>query len=499
MLSARVMNRLLTLCLLLVMTGCDCGKGRVVGANNGAIQVNLIGVEPEGVTLAVAAIGPASTQEKSDLIATLPFALRIEQLMPATYVVRASSVSSAGATLQTVEQPGVMVSTGGVTEVTIDLSKRQVMVPAESCDGVDNDEDGEIDEALDLPICVLCQAGVMTGAGDDARCGAIPCSGLDHVDVHGDLSPGGEATCVANRHGPMTTARCAGPQACAAPNGPFCPEGSDTVLATKRVCESMINCESGRPVIDRVTNGTPCGSQKICDNGACVVIDAGVIDAGVPEVDAGVTDRFGCADGTREGFQSLSAYPAIAGCSGAWTIPGVTAASAPGCGRASGNTGTNREGVGCASADLCSAGWHLCRGKDEVAAKANNSCADAVPAGAPANSLFFAVVQNSVNNTTCDSSTSSNDVFGCGNLGIQLQAAKNCGPLTRALASTQAGSCGFNQAEPNLGPWQCVGGTMSHLAEGSIVTKSGCPNSSCQYDGNAIGNADKGGVLCCRD
>jgi hypothetical protein len=231
------------------------------------------------------------------------------------------------------------------------------------------------------------------------------------------------------------------------------------------------------------------------------VVDAGVpFDAGQPVIDAGVmVDRIGCSDGTREGFQSMTSYVGIAACSGAWTVPGVLATSTPSCGRASGNTGTNREGAGCASADLCSVGWHVCRGKDEVSLKANGSCADAVPAGAAANSLFFAVVQNSVNNTTCDTSTSTNDVFGCGNLGIQLQAAKNCGPLTRALASTQAGSCGFNEAEPNLGPWQCIGGATSHLSEGSVVTKAGCPNGSCMFDGHAVANADKGGVLCCRD
>ena len=31
----------------------------------------------------------------------------------------------------------------------------------------------------------------------------------------------------------------------------------------------------------------------------------------------------GCADGQREGFTDLAMYPDIAGCSGAWTIPGI--------------------------------------------------------------------------------------------------------------------------------------------------------------------------------
>ncbi len=76
---------------------------------------------------------------------------------------------------------------------------------------------------------------------------------------------------------------------------------------------------------------------------------------------------------------------------------------------------------------------------------------------------------------------------------------KNCQPLNRVLASMHAGTCGFNEAEPPLGPWQCMGDSDSHLHEGALVTKSGCGSGSCSYDGNPVGNSDKGGVLCCRD
>src|SRR5262249_10188320 len=43
----------------------------------------------------------------------------------------------------------------------------------------------------------------------------------------------------------------------------------------------------------------------------------------------------GCADGQREGFRNLTTYPNIAGCSGAWTIPGIHGSNpgiAPACG-----------------------------------------------------------------------------------------------------------------------------------------------------------------------
>jgi hypothetical protein len=194
------MRASLLLCLaVFAVSACDCGKGRIVGANGGGVRVKLIGVEPEAVTLRLALVGPASTTDKDAFIATVPLTVLVDSLMPATYVLRASSVGSQGAVLQTVEQPNVMVSTGGVTEVTIDLSKPMVILPPESCNGLDDDGDEQIDEELDLPVCVVCTAGQMTAALDDARCGAIACDGLDHVDVHGDPTAAGTATCEIGR------------------------------------------------------------------------------------------------------------------------------------------------------------------------------------------------------------------------------------------------------------------------------------------------------------
>lgn len=241
-----------------------------------------------------------------------------------------------------------------------------------------------------------------------------------------------------------------------------------------------------------------------------------VVDTELPDSDPGTeldteadtepdTDppdpEIGCADGAREGFLDLGAHPSIAGCAGAWTVGGVTRAHlVPTCGRAAGDDGSHREGTGCSAADVCAPGWHVCEGKTEVALRAPGGCGAAVPAGAPDKSLFFAVQQHSQSGSVCDDARpEANDVFGCGNLGNALDASKNCGPLNRVLASTQANSCGFNEAEPNLGPWQCNGGSDSHLMEGSLVTKAGCPGSSCSYDGQPVGNSDKGGVLCCRD
>jgi hypothetical protein len=148
---------------------------------------------------------------------------------------------------------------------------------------------------------------------------------------------------------------------------------------------------------------------------------------------------------------------------------------------------------------VCASGWHVCLGHLEVEDKAG-SCDDAVPPGTPDKAYLFAVQQHSTSNTICDDSASTgNDVYGCGNLGNQLTAGNNCGVLNRALASMNPNSCGYNEAEPTCGPWQCNGGSDSHYHEGELVTKNGCPGTSCSFDGNPIGNSDKGGVLCCRD
>jgi hypothetical protein len=331
-----------------------------------------------------------------------------------------------------------------------------------------------------------CPSGspVVRNLDDDVRCGTIDCDGLDRHDLRGDNTAAGESTCVRVDYADRTQGRCTSGQCRPANDAATCTAPAESTVATAGLCRTLADCGSGNPSVLTSPDGTPCGGSNTCQGGACQP----------------PANNVGCADGTREGFQNQSTYPSIAGCSGGWSVPGITRANlVPTCSRASGNSGTNREGTGCSAADLCSTGWHVCNGKTEVAAKAPAGCGDAVPAGTPDKALFFAVAQHSTSQTLCDDTTNDNDVFGCGNLGSQVSAGQSCGPLNRALASTQANSCGYNEAEPNLGPWQCMGGTDSHLHEGSLVTKNGCPGTSCQYDGNPVGNADKGGVLCCKD
>ncbi|MBI5510802.1 MAG: hypothetical protein HY903_18740 [Deltaproteobacteria bacterium] len=314
-------------------------------------------------------------------------------------------------------------------------------------------------------------------------CVSIDCPAGTTYALRGANDGRSRTACVVTTVPAATEDCCDGAAACNARTATLCAATENEALATT-ICKTITGCEVGSPALTNAADGTPCATESVCRAGDCV--------SNRPDV--------GCADGTREGFKDLGTYPNIAACSGAWSEGGLTDLTlVPKCDRGGGNDSAHADGGGCGAADLCASGWHVCRGKAEIATLSVTGCDGAVPAGAPDKSLFFAVSQHSVNNSVCDDAAGDNDVFGCGNLGHTLAADKNCAPLNRALASTQANSCGYNEAEPHLGPWVCVGDAASHLHEGALVKKDGCPNRSCSYDGNPIGSADKGGVVCCKD
>ena len=230
--------------------------------------------------------------------------------------------------------------------------------------------------------------------------------------------------------------------------------------------------------------------------------DAAAPDMGLPPP--------GCSDDEREGFGDRFRFPSIAGCSGAWTIPGIhthhpgTAPACPGlpthdtvnpaCSRGSGDDGLIPDGTGCNAADLCAAGWHVCTGAAEIAAKSPTGCAGATTSGDPP--LFFASRQSSngcaacTMGTTvgpqCDSaacrsgclqtSATSNDVFGCGNYGTTVSSCGTCDRFSGNLCNGLTGP-----------PWGCSAASAADnngLCEQYTITKTG---------------PSHGGVLCCRD
>jgi hypothetical protein len=214
--------------------------------------------------------------------------------------------------------------------------------------------------------------------------------------------------------------------------------------------------------------------------------DAPLPDA--PRVDAPSAELIGCADGAREGFRDATRFARIAACGGGFALPGVLVEEAPACGRSGGDDGPRPAGEGCRAADLCAAGWHVCRSAAEVAAASPGGCAGL----GDVRSAFFATAQSGPGCRLCAVGTRScgfaecsddcapdrragsvmaNDVFGCGTLGDV--PSPNCGPLDRFSGD----ECAFLE-----GPWLCS--RTSGFDEALVVTKPG---------------PDRGGVLCCRD
>jgi hypothetical protein len=213
--------------------------------------------------------------------------------------------------------------------------------------------------------------------------------------------------------------------------------------------------------------------------GLFVVPGTGGREAGTGGGGAGgndVTPRsLGCADGTREAFADPARFPAIAGCAGAWSVPGLVTmeSRAPACGRAAGNDAGNTAGAGCTVEDLCADGWRVCGGARELGAL-GVTCAEAgIPASSAGGPLFFATRQRGTPPTSCspDEATTSNNLHGCGNFGRAEDAG--CAPLNRQIEHSV---CAANP------PWACSEST-GIMSEATVVTKSG---------------PSGGGVLCCR-
>jgi hypothetical protein len=198
-------------------------------------------------------------------------------------------------------------------------------------------------------------------------------------------------------------------------------------------------------------------------------------DAAVVVPIVGPPQQMGCSDGSREGFLDASdkGWNRIAGCGGAWTIPGILkgVSLVPQCNRQSGNTGQNLLGVGCSAADLCAGGWHLCEAPGDVAASSPSDCEGAVPADAEG---FFAAVGGAAPIGACAVVLGySNDVHGCGTFG--QPEVETCFPLDRRLD--------FSDCAASDGLWQC-GAFADHFNEAARVVKL---------------RPENGGVLCCRD
>lgn len=216
------------------------------------------------------------------------------------------------------------------------------------------------------------------------------------------------------------------------------------------------------------TNNFVCPDGFCCISGSCVNTGCGTTDGATGPQAAG------CADGTREALTSLTAYPDIAACDGAWDQQGIVdMGQQPHCGQQGGNNGVRSDGVGCAAADLCAANWHVCISLDDVQQHHGPAaCGELGGSGAP----FYATRQRGLMLTgACAISTQDgNNVNGCGSatgIGIGYAVSDMCAPLNRRLSLTNS-NC--------PAPWNCG---SDDRVEGNNVTKM----------------PGAGGVLCCHN
>jgi hypothetical protein len=182
-------------------------------------------------------------------------------------------------------------------------------------------------------------------------------------------------------------------------------------------------------------------------------------------------DPIGCSDGTREYFADMASQPNIAGCSGGWSIVGVTTPGSmqPACNRVSGNDSSNPNGMGCSVEDLCAAGWYVCHGAGDVGAHSSNGQCEP---STGTTQTFWLTRQVQDDQGFCSAPPDTNNITGCGNLGGT--PIGGCDPLVVRMRNydcipTQFWACGTTQ----------TGGTT----EANIVRKDG---------------PGEGGVLCCK-
>ncbi len=241
----------------------------------------------------------------------------------------------------------------------------------------------------------------------------------------------------------------------------------------------------------------------------------------------------GCSDGTRGGFLDHIKFPRLAACQGAWTVKGAHNTTAA-CKRASGNDGKNPKGTGCNVTDLCASGWHVCFGKVDVLSRNPTGCLNIMD-GVKTGPAFYLARTSSTGAFDCSQDSTkfggpgtSDDLFGCGNLGCQMVQGKcttgslNCDPLKKCSTCPAGQSClnksvckpekcyPLTTASHNL--YKCLrndkgcGSWCNHLGKyPSLKNTWSCDDKSSiasKNEANAILKVDpnsQGGVLCCED
>jgi len=428
--------------------------------------------------------------------------------------------------------------TAGNDSTAIETDAGDVCTPA--CEGKDCGDDG-------------C-GGSCGECGDNEECSQGQCGCMSGSVTCGDSCCDAKSVCL---DGECCTPACLGKECgddgCGGGCGE-CPEG-DICLALGMCCTP--NCGNKQCGGDGC--GGKCGSCEegsMCHEGSCCVPDCTEKECGGDGcgdecgyctgmqicVDGNcMTDPVwaGCSDGTREGYLDTGIYPLIAGCTGAWDIPGIHTEE-PSCDRKAGNTGANQPGSGCNVTDLCAEGWHVCLGKMDVLNRSSKGCEEIMD-GAPG-PAFFLTRTSSTGAFNCAPDaigdiTTVNDIFGCGDMGCPMKQGtcdngnncvpgfpcgdcigeqecedgskctpSVCYPLTRGSHDGCAGlrndmvNCTYDKEDEKWeGGWCCWCAHLLYWPELDNAWQCGGKGSSEANDAIKTDPYSQGGVLCCKD
>ena len=276
-----------------------------------------------------------------------------------------------------------------------------------------------------------------------------------------------------------------------------------------------------------------CGAKGLCTSSDASGADYKGIQCSLGEQCIGsacrpVPEIIGCSDGTREGFLDLIRFNNLAACGGAWQIRGIHHNEGPACSRQSGNTGTNRDGVGCNLEDLCAEGWHVCLGRGDVMTRSDYGCNGIMDGVNPNEPVLFITRTSSTGSLNCDPDTvgvplNMNDIFGCGNFGCYA-TGNDCDPLklsSHNLCSALRNDCGCSKqgdGSVKCGSYSpgdaCYGGEYGHSLGyfAALNGKTYAPAWDCSSDKPDSPNGwqeardilkslpdQQGGVMCCKD
>jgi len=120
-------------------------------------------------------------------------------------------------------------------------------------------------------VAGTCRTGNCNGGGacgfpsDDGNCGSISCSAYNTYYSS-------SKNCYYRTYNPLTSNRCASLGTCKVANTTNCTSYGDSLTASCDVnCQTLSGCSgSTAGTCSNVTNGTSCGTGKICTNGSCV-------------------------------------------------------------------------------------------------------------------------------------------------------------------------------------------------------------------------------------